>query len=157
MQPSILRAFGWRFAMVLTKDWYHNPDDVLARLEKLLKGEETAEPGPEDDEPSVEPDPAPVAKSVEPIPPPAPSTISTPSDPAAKSTSSVRYFEFESNSSKKFWEISLSSNTFTVRFGRIGAAGQSQTKTFADEAKARRETENLITEKLKKGYVERAA
>src|SRR4029077_12312549 len=39
MQPSILRAFGWRFALVLTKDWYHNPDDVLGRLEKLLRGE----------------------------------------------------------------------------------------------------------------------
>ena len=41
-----------------------------------------------------------------------------------------------------------------MRFGRIGTAGQSQTKTFADEAKAKREAENLIAEKLKKGYVE---
>jgi hypothetical protein len=38
MQPSILRAFGWRFALVLTKDWYHNLDDVLSRIEKLLQG-----------------------------------------------------------------------------------------------------------------------
>ena len=38
MQPSILRAFGWRFALVLTKDWYHTPDDVLARLERILQG-----------------------------------------------------------------------------------------------------------------------
>jgi hypothetical protein len=36
MQPSILRAFGWTVAIVLTKDWYHNPDDVLGRLERLL-------------------------------------------------------------------------------------------------------------------------
>jgi hypothetical protein len=36
MQPSILRAFGWRVALVLTKDWYQNPDEVLARLERLL-------------------------------------------------------------------------------------------------------------------------
>src|SRR4030095_14407989 len=43
MQPSILRAFGWRFALVLTKDWYHNPEDVLAGIEKLLRGDETAE------------------------------------------------------------------------------------------------------------------
>src|SRR5204862_2146649 len=42
-QPSILRAFGWRFALVLTKDWYHNPDDVLSRLEKLLEGKEATE------------------------------------------------------------------------------------------------------------------
>ena len=37
MQPSILRAFRWNCALVLTKDWYHNPDDVLARLERLLE------------------------------------------------------------------------------------------------------------------------
>src|ERR1043165_3162975 len=30
MQPSILRAFGWQFALVLTKDWYQNRDDVLS-------------------------------------------------------------------------------------------------------------------------------
>jgi predicted DNA-binding WGR domain protein len=59
-----------------------------------------------------------------------------------------------SGSSRKFWEISLSGNSFTVRFGRIGTAGQSQTKTFADEARAKREAENLVAEKLKKGYVE---
>ena len=59
MQPSILRAFGWRFALVLTKDWYHNPDHVLNRLEKLHKGIEVAEePGPPDEEPA-----APVASS----------------------------------------------------------------------------------------------
>lgn len=50
MQPGILKAFGWRFAWVLTKDWYHTPDDVLARLEKLLQGlEAAAEVEPEDE------------------------------------------------------------------------------------------------------------
>ncbi|MBK8002164.1 MAG: hypothetical protein IPK15_26595 [Verrucomicrobia bacterium] len=50
MQPGILKAFGWRFALVLTKDWYHTPDDVLARLEKLLQGlEAAAEAEPEDE------------------------------------------------------------------------------------------------------------
>jgi len=42
-----------------------------------------------------------------------------------------------------------------VRFGRLGTAGQSQTKTFADEAKATREAESLIAAKVKKGYAER--
>jgi hypothetical protein len=37
MQPSILRTFGWQFALVLAKDWYHNPNGILARLERLLK------------------------------------------------------------------------------------------------------------------------
>jgi predicted DNA-binding WGR domain protein len=44
---------------------------------------------------------------------------------------------------------------FNVRFGRIGTPGQSQTKAFADEAKAKREADSLIAEKLKKGYVEK--
>ena len=53
MQPSILRAFGWRFALVLTKDWYHNPDDVLSRIEKLLQGQEiTEEAEPPEEEPA---------------------------------------------------------------------------------------------------------
>jgi predicted DNA-binding WGR domain protein len=59
-------------------------------------------------------------------------------------------------SSRKFWEISVSGNSFTVRFGRIGTPGQSQTKTFADEARAKSESAALIAEKLKKGYVEKA-
>jgi len=32
--------------------------------------------------------------------------------------------------------------------------GQSQTKTFADEPRAKREADHLIAEKLKKGYIE---
>jgi len=67
----------------------------------------------------------------------------------------VRYLEFIGGSSRKFWEISVAGNSFTVRFGRIGTAGQSQTKTFGDEAKAKREADGLIAEKLKKGYVEK--
>ena len=67
----------------------------------------------------------------------------------------MRHFEFVGGSSRKFWEISVSGNSFTVRFGRIGTAGQSQTKTFADEAKAKIEAELLIAQKVKKGYVEK--
>ena len=67
----------------------------------------------------------------------------------------MRYFEFIDGSSRKFWEISLPENSFTVRFGRIGTPGQSQTKSFADEAAAKREADKLIAEKVKKGYVEK--
>jgi predicted DNA-binding WGR domain protein len=67
-----------------------------------------------------------------------------------------RHFELVSGSSSKFWEISVSGNSFTVRFGRLGTAGQSQTKSFAGEPRARREADKLIAEKLRKGYVERA-
>jgi len=37
MQPSVLRAFGWRVAVILTKDWFHEPAAVLDRIERLLK------------------------------------------------------------------------------------------------------------------------
>ncbi len=159
MQPSILRSFGWRFALVLTKDWYHTPDDVLSRIEKLLQSKEvTEEASPEEEppviEPAVIPAPEPTAVAVPPtVPPPAeaPPVVATP----VPTSATARRFEFVGGASQKFWEISLAGNSFTVRFGRIGTAGQSQTKSFADEAKAHREAESMIAEKVKKGYVEK--
>jgi predicted DNA-binding WGR domain protein len=77
--------------------------------------------------------------------------------PIVSNPSSVRRFEFTSGSSNKFWEISLSGNSFTVRFGRLGTAGQSQMKSFSDEQKAKHEADHLVAEKLKKGYQEKTA
>jgi predicted DNA-binding WGR domain protein len=65
-----------------------------------------------------------------------------------------RYFEFHDGRSDKFWEIALDGRSFTVRFGKVGAAGQTQTKEFASEAKALAEHDKLVAEKVKKGYVE---
>ncbi|HLP77592.1 MAG TPA: WGR domain-containing protein, partial [Candidatus Paceibacterota bacterium] len=161
MQPGILKAFGWRFALVLTKDWYHAPDDVLARLEKLLQGQEVEADAGSEEEEIVEATPTPQAESspripvVTPEPPPVIQPPILPPPPAAPN--SVRHFEFVGGSSQKFWEISISDNSFTVRFGRIGTAGQSQTKSFADQEKAQREAEKLIAEKVKKGYTENQA
>jgi predicted DNA-binding WGR domain protein len=163
MQPSILRAFGWRFALVLTKDWYHNPDDVLNRIEKLLQGQEVLEESDAQDEEPAEPA-VPVAAEApaaqEPVPPSpiqeTSPTVQPPPIPAlAAAPGATRYFEFVGGSSRKFWEISPCGSAFNVRFGRIGTPGQSQTKTFANEAKAKHEADSLIAEKLKKGYVER--
>jgi predicted DNA-binding WGR domain protein len=170
MQPSILRAFGWRIALVLTKDWYHAPEDVLARLEKVLQGQEPeVDPAAiEEDEAEAEPAaaaevqaappanaPAPTAPG--PAQPPSPPVVlrPEPAPAAAGAGGPARRFEFIGGASRKFWEISVAGNSFTVRFGRLGTAGQSQTKSFADEAKAKREAETLIAEKLKKGYAER--
>jgi len=41
----------------------------------------------------------------------------------------VRYFEFVEGKSSKFWQIGCHGNQVTVRFGRIGTAGQTQVKT----------------------------
>lgn len=164
MQPGILKAFGWRFALVLTKDWYHNPEDVLKRLEKILLGQ-TVETEIDDDETEeilsptpTQTVPAPDTSSVA-ISPQASDPQLEPtevlSSPAPMVAGSVRYFEFVGGTSKKFWEITLAGTSFTVRYGRIGTAGQSQSKSFTDEARAKLESENLIAEKVKKGYVEK--
>jgi predicted DNA-binding WGR domain protein len=65
-----------------------------------------------------------------------------------------RYFEFVGGSSAKFWAISVSNNRVTVRFGRIGTAGQTQTKELSDAASAVWHAEKLIAAKTAKGYAE---
>jgi predicted DNA-binding WGR domain protein len=73
----------------------------------------------------------------------------------------IRYFEFigidtsrGSGRAEKFWEVSLSGAEVRVRFGKIGANGQTNLKTFPDAESASREVEKLVKEKLKKGYQE---
>ena len=66
-----------------------------------------------------------------------------------------RYFELVDDKSSKFWEISTSGTEVTVRYGRIGTTGQTQTKTFGDDPAAQRHAEKLIEEKTAKGYVEK--
>lgn len=76
--------------------------------------------------------------------------------PAAASPTSAekRRFEFIDDKSRKYWEVQLHGKGFTVVYGRIGTAGQTQTKDFPTEEKAQKEYEKLVDEKLKKGYEE---
>jgi predicted DNA-binding WGR domain protein len=69
-------------------------------------------------------------------------------------TSTKRRFEFVAGTSDKFWETEVKGKEVLVRFGRNGTNGQSSTKTFADEAAAKKHAERLIAEKLAKGYIE---
>ncbi len=55
-------------------------------------------------------------------------------------------------SSRKFWEISLAGTQLCVRWGRLGANGQSKTRSFPDAAAARKELARLVSGKVKKGY-----
>jgi uncharacterized protein (TIGR02996 family) len=66
----------------------------------------------------------------------------------------MRTFTYSDAKSHKFWNVEVQGNTLTVTYGRIGSAGQTQTKTFADAARARKEHDKLVKEKLAKGYVE---
>jgi predicted DNA-binding WGR domain protein len=65
-----------------------------------------------------------------------------------------RRFEFSKDSSHKFWEVAVSNNQVSVTFGRIGTAGQTQTKQFADLTAATKHADKQIEQKLAKGYVE---
>jgi HEAT repeat protein/predicted DNA-binding WGR domain protein len=61
-------------------------------------------------------------------------------------------YEFHEGTSSKFWDIELRGKSFTVRWGRIGTEGQTQTKRFATDDEARAAHDRLVAEKLKKGY-----
>jgi predicted DNA-binding WGR domain protein len=68
-----------------------------------------------------------------------------------------RTFEFKDGTSNKFWAISVSGDSHTTRYGKIGSKGQSTTKTFPTPEKAQAEADKLIAEKTGKGYTETTA
>jgi len=163
MQPSVLREFGWKVVMVLIKDWFHEPDAVLDRLERAMKNTQSE---PEAEEVPTLPataDGSNAESSSNSNRTESVSEASLPVQPLGSQTESsgreglVRRFEFVGGNSRKFWEIAVGVNQLTINFGRIGSRGQQQIKPFAEEAKARREGEKLIAEKLKKGYREVSA
>lgn len=62
---------------------------------------------------------------------------------------------YKDDKSDKFWNIETSENSFTVTYGKTGAAGTSQTKTFKNEAECLKEAGKVLGEKLKKGYIQK--
>lgn len=67
-----------------------------------------------------------------------------------------RRFELVEDGSSKFWEVTSEGRSFQVSWGKIGTAGQSQIKSFDDEAKAAVALAKLVKEKVGKGYVEQS-
>ena len=55
-------------------------------------------------------------------------------------------------SSHKFYEVVVQDTQVTIRYGRIGDAGQSKTTSYPTPEKAQAEATKKINEKLKKGY-----
>ncbi|MCA9167432.1 MAG: DUF4132 domain-containing protein [Planctomycetales bacterium] len=74
----------------------------------------------------------------------------------AKNSAESRSLVFSDSKSNKFWDIEVDGSSHTVRFGRIGTAGQSQTKEFSSESEAKKSFDKLVAEKLKKGYTDAA-
>ena len=75
--------------------------------------------------------------------------------PPVATPAGARYFEFTGGTSNKFWEVSVSGADVTTRWGRIGTAGQSKTKSFSDAAAAAEQAAKLVEEKTGEGYVEK--
>jgi DNA ligase 1 len=93
---------------------------------------------------------APAAKVFTPVKPKA----AAPLTPITPSSAGKRRFEFADGSSDKFWEIDIAGAAVTVRYGRTGTNGQTNTKTFSDEVAAAKHADKLIAEKTEKGYQE---
>lgn len=66
----------------------------------------------------------------------------------------ARRFEFSEGSSNKFWEVAVEGANLVVRFGKLGASGQTSLKAFGDAAAAQKAADALIAEKTRKGYLE---
>jgi predicted DNA-binding WGR domain protein len=66
-----------------------------------------------------------------------------------------RSFELLAGTSSKFWEVEVSGCEMKTRWGKIGTAGRSTTKSFADAAAARTAADKLVAEKTADGYVEK--
>src|SRR4051812_21700829 len=69
----------------------------------------------------------------------------------------MRTFVFSDARSHKFWNVDLQDSSFTVSWGKVGTAGQSQTKSFGSPEQASKEHDKLVKEKTGKGYVETTA
>ncbi|MEV6984166.1 DUF4132 domain-containing protein [Sphaerisporangium sp. NPDC051017] len=66
--------------------------------------------------------------------------------------SADRSLTYVGGGSAKFWEVRQNGTELNIRYGRLGAAGQAQVKSF-DSAAAAAATK-LVAEKLRKGYTE---
>jgi len=65
-----------------------------------------------------------------------------------------RRFEFVGGNSAKFWQVTGVGTSVTVRFGRLGTDGQTQTKEFPSAEAASAHVERVIAQKAAKGYQE---
>ncbi|GGV37207.1 WGR domain-containing protein [Streptomyces spectabilis] len=67
---------------------------------------------------------------------------------------STTYLELsqDGGGAHKFYEVTVAGLLVTVRYGRIGAAGQMQSTTFATAEKARAAAAKKVGEKVRKGY-----
>ena len=145
-KPAILRAFGWRVVDIPSHSWRQDKDSVIAMIESELQRGEA--PFADDDPFTDIPLPAqvsvPTTKPVEPVT----------DEVAPPANDDWQTFRFKRGTSDKFWRIVLHGTDVVVNYGRSGTKGQSVTKSYEDEARAKRAMNKLILEKTRKGYIE---
>lgn len=73
--------------------------------------------------------------------------------PKASATQTTR-LELSDGTSHKFWEVKQAGKTVQTTWGRIGTAGQGQTKDYATPEAARNDLEKQVAAKRQKGYVD---
>ncbi|MFF2010543.1 WGR and DUF4132 domain-containing protein [Streptomyces sp. NPDC058195] len=66
----------------------------------------------------------------------------------------MRRWEYVEGSTSKFWETGAEGAVVTVRYGRCGSDGRTQTKEYASPGAATAQVARTIAEKEKKGYRE---
>lgn len=66
----------------------------------------------------------------------------------------TRRFEYIGGTSAKFYEVTCAARTVSIRFGRIGTNGQSQSRSFQSDAEAQKYAAKQCDAKLAKGYLE---
>jgi len=95
-----------------------------------------------------------VTAPMEPLPKPKAAALPPPpkQEEAPRPDDGFRRWENTEDGAAKFWEIKVEDSAHTVRFGKLGTAGQEKTKDFDSESEAENDADALIAEKSKKGY-----
>jgi predicted DNA-binding WGR domain protein len=81
-------------------------------------------------------------------------TTMTDDDEDEKPAAVARHFELSEDGSNKFWAIYIAGAAYSVRYGKIGTVGHTNSKEFESATAARKDADKLIGQKLKKGYKE---
>ncbi|MEM6884645.1 MAG: AAA domain-containing protein [Verrucomicrobiota bacterium] len=180
IRTQVMKAFGWTCAVVLTKDWFHDPESVIRYLERLLEDPESFE---EDESESLQVEEvqqlhaSPVPEdildeedSLQKGPPALPEKVTTPSinddqeergisestrsPEDSEQTIITSYLEYSDEKSNKFWKCEQSGCTLFITYGRIGTKGTNLKKEMVNVGEAERERTRLVRTKVKKGYIE---
>ncbi|MGV3697798.1 AAA domain-containing protein [Flavobacterium sp.] len=140
LKPELLKHNGWKLCQIYTKDWIDNQQRVIKMLRHALNNEPFFE--------------ATIIEKRVPIGIEEPVTVLLSEEPAVVPNSDPNVTKLISteNGSNKFWEVSVTKGELIIQYGRVGTKGQRLVKNFDSEDTAMKEMQNLIRQKLARGY-----